>query len=412
MRKQSFAVMAIAVVVGFVLVLVGTLKCADAADAGKEPIRIGYLGTLSGPFAAVEPYMTPAIQMVIDDVNAKGGLLGRRVELVTRDNQGDPSIVRQKLDELKAAGVVVVLGSILDPCCPPVSQWAVDNKIPAIIPATARFTMHTTDFNRYTFITGPESPALANVLVKSLLKQNVNSIYYIGADTDVAHDVYRFFWPAMKKAKPSIKDLGATWTGIADMEFTNIISTALAKKPDLILLGLAGPPYANFVQQARRFNMFQKAKVAAGAYVLGAETTSAFGKTYPEGVMATTYVPYWSNEPAMKEFTRTYLARTKLYPADITMEFYVSALAAIEAIKKAGSTDADKMVNALETMSFDTPVGKVHYRDFDHQAILPLTFATSGYSKDFPFAIGVKSITYGEEVYPTKAEMAALGATK
>ena len=412
MRRQSFAVIVIAVVVGFVFVFLGALKSVEAADAGKETIKIGYLGTLSGPFAAVERYMTPAVEMVIDDINAKGGLLGKKVELVTRDNQGDPSIVKQKLDELKAAGCVVMLGCILDPLDPPMSQWAADNKIPVIIPATARFDMRTTGFNKYAFITGPAAPALANVLVKTISKLNVKSIYSIGADSDVCTDTFKFFWPSMKKAKPNTQDLGTAMTGIAEMEFSNIISAALAKKPDLMLLGVAGPPYANFVQQARRFNLFQKAKVVAAAYDLGAETTSAFGKAYPEGVMSSTYAPFWIDDRPMKDFVKAHLARTKLYPADITMEWHIAALAAVAAIKRANSNDADQIVAALENFDFDTPVGKVHYRDFDHGAVMPIYMATAGFSKDYPIAIGFNAVKYGAEVYPTKAEIMALRGAK
>jgi branched-chain amino acid transport system substrate-binding protein len=410
MRTRIFTVVIGVVVVGLILMLVG--KSVEAADAGKETIKIGYVSALSGPFGSVDTYLTPAVQMVVDAVNAKGGLLGRKVELVSRDDQGDPSIVRQKLDELKAAGCVVMVGSLLDPCCPPVSQWAADNKIPAIMPMSVSFAMRTTGFNKYGFITGPPGPAMAKVLFMNLATKDIKSIYAIGADSDICHEVFKYFWEAEKKEKPAVKDLGTAMTSLTEMEFSNIISAALAKKPDLILCGIAGPPYANFVQQARRFNLFQKVKVAAGAYDLAAELTAPFGKTYPEGIMSNTLCPFYLDEQPMKEFTKAYLARAKVYPADITLEFHLCALAAVEAIKKANSTDADKIVNALESMSFDSPVGKVRYRDFDHQATMPIYFATSGYSKDFPIAVGLNPVKYGEEVYPTKAEIMALRTAK
>ncbi|MGD0660383.1 MAG: ABC transporter substrate-binding protein [Syntrophorhabdales bacterium] len=411
MQGRPPAIVLLIVVVALMLVLVGPGQ-ARAANSEKDTIKIGYLGTLSGPFGAVERYMTPAVEMVIENINTRGGLLGRKVELVVRDNQGDPSIVRQKLDELKAAGCVVVLGSILSPCCPPVSQWATDNKIPAIIPSPATFGLRTKGFSKYAFVTGPPAPALANVLFKSFVQQDIKSIYAIEADSDIALDVYKFLWAAMNKAKPDVKNLGSTTVGITEMEFSNVISAALAKKPDLILLGVAGPPYANFVQQARRFNLFQKTKVAAGFYILSAELLAAFGKNYPEGVMSNAVCPFYLKEKEMQDFTKSYFARTSLYPADITILWHVAALAAVEGIKKANSTDADKIVAALETVSFDTPVGKVRYRDFDHQAILPIFFATAGYSNEYPIAIGLNPAKHGEEVYPTKAEIMALRGVK
>ena len=410
MRTWRFTVVVSIVVVGLVLMLFG--KSVKAADADKETIKIGYLSSMSGPFAAVENYVTPAVKMVVDNVNAKGGLLGRKVELVSRDDQGDPSVVRQKLDELKAAGCVVMVGALLPPCCPPMNQWAGDNKIPAIIAVSSDLVQRTTGFTKYGFHTAPPGPPMAKVLFINLSKQNIKSIYSIGADTDICHDVFKYFWAAEKKEKPEVKDLGTAMVGIMEMEFSNIISSALSRKPDLILLGVAGPPYVNFVQQARRFNLFEKTKVAAGAFLLAAELTTPFGKNYPVGIMSNTTCPFYVEEQPMKDFTGAYLAKTKLYPADITLEFHVSALAAVEAIKRANSTEPDKIVNALETMSFDTPVGKVHYRDFDHQATLPIYFATSGYSKDFPIAVGLNPVKYGEEVYSTRAEIMALRAGK
>ena len=411
MRTRIVAVTMVAVIAMSALVLVGWTNVTDAADAGKETIKIGYLGTLSGPFGVVEPYQTPGVQMVIDDVNAKGGLLGKKVELIIRDDQGDPSLVSQKLNELKAAGCIMILGAILDISCPPTSQWANDNKIPAILPGSAILKMRTTAFSKYAFNTVPVSYALANIFAKNFAQQNIKSIYFIGGDVGIAHDVYNLFWPAMKKIKPDTANLGSTWMAGNDMEFSEVISATLAKKPDLILMGIAGPPYSNFVQQARRFNLYKKTKTA-GPYLLSSESIVHYGKTYPEGIMAVSWCPFSLSEKPMKDLTDAFLARTKLYPSEITMSWHISALAAIAAIRKANSIDADKLVNALETMSFDTPLGKVRYRDFDHQATLPVYFATSGYSKDFPLAIGVNPVKYGEEVYPTKAEIEALRAAK
>src|SRR5208283_2099685 len=99
-------------------------------------------------------------------------------------------------------------------------------------------------------------------------------------------------------------------------------------------------------------------------------------------------------------------------PADKGMEFHLAALAAVAAIKKAGKTDADALVGALETVTFDTPIGPVHFNDYDHQATIPIWWATSVQSSAYPIAIGTNMIKYGTDLYPSRERMLALRAGK
>ncbi|HJX13953.1 MAG: hypothetical protein A2Z29_10355 [Chloroflexi bacterium RBG_16_56_11] len=396
-----------------VITLLSFSGCAEETTSGPAAgtIKIGYMSSLSGPFAAVEQFTTPAVQMVIDNVNAAGGINGRQLELVMRDDQGDPSIASVKLNELKAAGIVIGVGPLLDPMAEVIAQWALDNKIPWIITNAATMSLSTTKFNKYEFHTKPNPLALARIYAKEISKQDITTIYEIGADMLLAHEVYDFFWQEIKKVKPSVTEVGANWVGGFEMEFSNIISAALAKNPDMIMSGVAGPPWVSLVQQAQRFNLFDKTKVS-GNHLLGSDLTTPFGDAYPTGIQGPTWCPFWLDEKPMKDFRDAYLARTKLYPADITIEYYLAAMAAVEALKKAGNTNADSLVSALEKITIDGPTGKLHFRDFDHQLVQPVWWATTGYVAEYPIAIGLNMTKYQEEVYPTKDEILALRSAK
>ena len=363
-------------------------------------------------FGSVDAYLTPAVQMAIDDINASGGLMGRQVELVVRDDQGDPSIVAQKASELKAAGCVAIVGCLLDSCDQVLSQWAKDNQIPVSITCAATLSLRTTAFNKYTFNTNPVSLAMARIFVQNISQQeDVKRIYFIGSDENVSHDIYDLFWREIVKTRPDMTNLGASWVGVMDMEFSNIISAALAKKPDLILGGIAGPPWTSLVQQGQQFNLFDKTKWA-GYNLIGAELTSPFGDAYPVGIQSTTWSPFFLDEKPMHDFSEAYHAKNNVYPADITICYYISALTVLESIKKANSLDPDAIVAAMETTTFEVPTGTVHYRTFDHQLNLPVWYARSGYSDDYSLAIGLDMIKYQDEVYPTEEEILALRAAK
>jgi branched-chain amino acid transport system substrate-binding protein len=396
-KKLAFAVMVLFLLAGFLF--------------AEEPIKIGGLFVMSGGFASVLNYQLPAVQMVIDDVNKAGGIGGRQLQLITKDDQGDPSIVPQKLNELKAEGVSIILGPFLDTCGPAAAQWARANRFPIIMTCSMSTKVSIDNFTKYSFTSGPAAWAMAKVMARAAADEGVNSAYYIGPEGGVPTDLHTFFWYEIKKLKPSVVDLGASRTSQAETDLSGIISAALAKRPDLIVETHAGPTWVAFAQQAQRFNLFNRTKVM-GLYILGPDNTEPFGKSYPKGVQAVLWSPFYSSDPKMAAFTKAYFAKTKLYPADITMTWELAILAAVAALREASSLSPDAIVKAIETTKFDSPIGEVYFREFDHQAIFPLYFGTSTYSKDWPIAIATNLIKYGADIFPSEAEMNAYKAGK
>jgi branched-chain amino acid transport system substrate-binding protein len=151
----------------------------------------------------------------------------------------------------------------------------------------------------------------------------------------------------------------------------------------------------------------------AGPYILGADVSGALGKDYPQGIMAIDNCPFWLDTPEMKAFLADFNKRTNLYPGSLTMAFYLSTLSLVEAIKKANSTDPDKIVKAWESLTVtESPIGSFSFRDFDHQAEASTWMNTSGFSPNFPVAIGLNPIRYQEGIYPTKDEVMKLRSGK
>jgi branched-chain amino acid transport system substrate-binding protein len=409
---RSFRTLILVAAIAVSVLVSGGFRTGLCAPAdSKEPIKIGLLSSLSGNLAAIKPWWEPTVNMVVNNVNASGGLLGRRVQLILKDDQGDPSLVAQRLTELKSEGVVAILGPFWGANGKPTQQWAETNNIPVISFADPQ-TISRVNYNKYIFWTLPASDAVTEAIYRGILSKPVKSIYNIGVDVVNPHDQYNWIWGKMKKEHPEVINLGEIWVGGRDMEFSNIISAALAKKPDVINAGIAGPAWAALVQQGQKFNLFQKTRVV-GQYILGAEVSTPFGKNYPEGIESAVWCPFWdTSNKAMQDYVQAHLKAAKVYPADKGMEFHLAALAAVAGIKKAGSTDPDAIVKALETVTFDSPIGPIHFDDYDHQANIPIWWATSTQSPNYPIAIGTKMIKYGTDLYPTKEEIMALRAAK
>jgi branched-chain amino acid transport system substrate-binding protein len=386
---------------------------APTSTAAKEPIKIGFITTTSGMFASVDKYVTPAVQMAIDNVNKSGGLLGMQIQLVARDDTGDPSLVTQKANELVAAGCVGILGAFLDTTEKALTTWAGTSKVLVVGVSSALVNERTTDFTKYSFHTAPITLATSSVISQEIVKQNdVNSIVFINAEMGVNHDFQDQILANLAQIKPQVKNLGTTWINKSETEFSNIISATLAKNPDMIFAGEAGPAWVAFVQQGQRFGLFDKTKVI-GCYLLGADATTPFGSNYPQGIQTVTWSPFWLNEQPMQDFVKSfYTISGGLYPGDITMRAYIATLGMMAAIKQANSTETDKMINALENLDFNTPLGTLHYRDFDHQLNMPIWYCTTGYTKDYPISIGITSSKHQDDVYPTKDQILQLRAAK
>ncbi len=405
--KSSFTVFVATVIMVSALALSAVLATPGAATS-KEVLKIGLISSLSGPFAMLTRYSVPAVQMVIDKANASGGLLGKQLQLITRDDQGDPSVVAQKLTELKGEGCIAILGPFMGANGRPAVQWASANKVPLITYASPSLSDRV-HYNKHVFFTIPVQDAVSEAMYRGILSQPVKSFYFIGGDIANAHEMYDYISAKLKKTHPEIVNLGAVWVGLNSMEFSNLISTALSKKPDVLINGEAGPGWAALCQQGMKFNLFKKTRVV-GTYMLESAVTASFGKNYPEGMESAVWCPFWDTSKAMQDYLQAHLKAAKVYPADKGMEFHLAALALVAGITKAGSSDPDAIADALENLSFDTPLGTLHFNDYDHQLKIPIWWSTTGYSKDYPIAVGVRSTKYGDDLYPTKEEIVALRA--
>lgn len=381
--------------------------------SSTQPINIGIECPMSGVFATFGPYETDGVKMLVDDINASGGLLGRQVQAIFKDDASDPSRVPGVASELQSAGVVGIVGSLYDGCSVELFQWAAANKMLVVGPENGTLSYRTTQFSKYVFFWKDIAAVEGKILAQSIASQNdVNTAYFIGADLSFAHDAHDSFWANMKQLKPSVKDLGETWTGLADMDFTNVISATLARKPDMVINYLGGPPWPTFCQQASQFGYFAKTKTATSLN-LGADTSVAFGKNYPVGIQCIIQNPFWLDTPEMQAFTKEFYSKYNFYPGNPTLDYYMSTLSLIEAIKNAGTTDTDQIISSLETLTLNsTPVGAISYNDYDHQANMPLWYGTSAYTPDYPIAIGTNLVKFQDNLYPTKDEILALRAAK
>ena len=352
-----------------------TVLVAGAAQAQK-PIRIGYPVILSGPGALIgEPSMKGA-QMFVEEINAKGGVLGRKIELVIRDTKGNADeAVRVARDLILRENVDFLVGTLTSAEGPAVSPIAKENKIVFVVPVVKTDQLVAKEnLHPYIFRTASNTTIEGRTAAEIMAKwPNIKRVGTMSPDYAFGQDVTRAFVTHLKKIRPDMEIIDQQWPKLGETDYTPFINAQMSKKPDAVFSSLWGGHFVTFAKQAKPLRYFD----SFGSNFLGAgeagaiETAKAAGDDYPIGIWANSYDAFnWTEgPPAHKE----YIARLKAYtkeeaPSSWPITGYIGMQILTAAIAKAGSTDSDKVSAAMLDITVDTPIGTQTIRAKDHQA--------------------------------------------
>ncbi|HLF47942.1 MAG TPA: ABC transporter substrate-binding protein [Methylomirabilota bacterium] len=386
------------------LLLAALLALPLAAEAQK-PIKVGYPMILSGPGALFGEPALKGAQMYVEEINAKGGVLGRKIELVPRDTKGNADeAVRVSRELILKENVDFLVGTLTSAEGPAVSVVAKENKIVFIAPIPKTDQLTAPDkLHPYVFRVAATTTMEGRSAAEIVAKWPVTRVATIGPDYAYGQDVTRSFVEYLKKIKPSVQIVDQQWPKLGEADYTPFINAQMAKKPEAVFSSLWGGHFVTFAKQAKPLGYFEAIKynmmeVAEGG---SPESTKALGAEYPVGIWSNSYDAfYWEDGPqAHKEYTARLAKFLKdEYPSSWAIQGYMGMQFLSEAIKKAGSTDSDKVSKALLGLTVNTPAGKITIREKDHQANRGQLYGKTVKDPKYPFAI-MKPVTY---VDPTK----------
>jgi branched-chain amino acid transport system substrate-binding protein len=382
------------------LLLVATLLVPPAGDAQQKPIKVGFPMILSGPGALFGEPALKGAQMFVEEINAQGGVLGRKLELAPRDTKGNADeAVRVSRELILKENVDFLVGTLTSAEGPAVSVVAKENKIVFIapIPKTDQLTapdkLHPYVF-RVASTTTIEGRSAADIVAKWPVKR----VGTISPDYAYGQDVTKAFVEHLKKIKPGVEIVDQQWPKLGEADYTPFINAQLAKKPDAVFSSLWGGHFVTFVKQAKPLGYFDTLKynfIGVGE-AASPESTKAMGAEYPVGIWGNSYDAfYWDGAPGPH---REYTARLSKYlkdeyPSSWAIQGYIGMQFLTEAIKKAGSIESDKVSKALLGLSVETPTGKLTIREKDHQANRGQLYGKTVKDPKYPFAI-MKPVTY------------------
>lgn len=366
------------------------------AALAKEPIRIGFPIPLSGPTAVYGEPVLKGAQMAVAEINAKGGVLGRKIELLPRDSKASADeAVRLSRELIIKDNVDFLAGTLTSAEAPAVSTVAKENKIVFIAP-TSKSTILTDAKHIHPFIfrissnTDVEGMAGATEMARF---KDVKTVATIAPDYAYGHDSINAFVKALAKLRPDIKIVDEEWPKLGEADFTPFITAQMSKKPDAVYCSLFAGDFITFVKEATPRGYFKAIdnRLIDGAEVGTTDEAQALGKDYPFGIIADAYDPViWPNDepPAHKKFIADLKKFTHAkYASGWSVVGYQSIEALAAGIKKAGDTKSTDVSKALEGLSFPTPVGERTFSVKSHETFAPEYWGVMVKDPRYPFAI-------------------------
>lgn len=385
------------------------------AAAAEKPIKIGLIDTYSGGAAA---FCKPALvgwQMVADEFNSKGGLNGRKIELITRDDKfkADEALAHARELILKE-NVDFLAGTVSSSSALAVSEFAKSKKKLFMI-HIARSHRLTGDKGHHYVFAGCPNAAIEGLAGGAFAAaMPYKKWYIIGEDYEYGHSIADNFWKGLTKNKPGVEKVGEAWPKLQETDYAPYLTALAASKPEAVYVAFGASGLITFMKQAKLFGLFEKVPVFAFGFA-----DSLFPKVLkddmPTGAYGGgNYLWYFPDTPANKAFVAKYKEYTAKegkadpYPSGIgVFGGYTSAKFLTDAILKAGTTDTEKVIAALEGLTIETAVGPITMRKCDHQAATPAFWGKFEKVEGFPFPV-IKNpvMTPPDKVMPSCEEIA------
>ena len=351
-------------------VLAGALVSGVFAEE-KKPIKVGLIYGVTG-FAAV--YNKPAIvghELAQDEINGAGGLLGRPIEYVFRDDQTKPDVGARMAKELVLKdNVDFLMGTLSSAVGLSVSEVAKEEKklFLATIPKSDRITEDKG--HRYVFRIASTTTVEGRAIAELEKATPTKKYYMLAPDYEYGHMVVDAFKAHLAKVKPDAQIVGEAFPKLGETEYTPYITTILAKNPEAVVNFFFGGQAVALIKQAKPYGFFEKFRFITGAEVVSTEMAEPLGKDMPEGIWGNAYdLFYWPDTPEHKRFIDAYLKKTgEKYVPGWAIQGYLGTHFLAQAIKKAGTIDTEKVIDALEGLTIQSPIGPMTIRAFDHQA--------------------------------------------
>jgi len=403
MKKLS--VFKISLTIMFVACLLVMIPSSYAA----KTLKIGIVDCYSGPPSTYTNDVRDAFKMEVAQLNASGGILGRQVEVLTRDSKFKVDLGLSAAKELiYRENVDILMGTINSALALAISDMCKKEKVPFFVTFSKSAKITGAKGHRYVFSITENTALAGKAAAVGLAKEPYLKYWIAGDDYEYGHAIADGIWDNLQEMKPGVELLGQSWWKVGEPDFTPYITAILSAKPDAVIVATGGRDCVPFLKAAKATGFNERVPFFMHT-ATELSTLKSLGLNAPEGVIGTSnYFYYYPETAANKLFVKNFEAVYNRKPAVGAVYGFLAARYIFGAYQKAGVINTEKFIDNVEGMWVDSPVGKVTMRAYDHQAMLPMymgvTYKAAGY--DYLIAKDIVTIP-GDEVMPTIEEIKA-----
>ena len=387
----------------FRFALAGLIVAVGGAASAQQTIKIGELNSYKGQPAFLDPYKK-GWELAVEEINAAGGVLGKKLEVVSRDDGANPGDAVRVANELVTReGVNILAGTFLSHIGLAVTEFAGKQKVffLAAEPLTDKITWQ--NGNRYTFRLRPSTYMQVAMLIPHAAAAKKKRWALVYPNFEYGQSAAAWFKEMLKKAQPDVEFVTEQAPPLGKVDAGAVVQAIDDAKPDGVFNVLFGPDLAKLVREGTTRGVF-KDRVVVSLLSGEPEYLDPLKEDTPVGWIVTGYPWAEIDTPAHKTFLAAYQKRWNDYPRLGSIVGYDTMKSLAAGIAKAGSTDTEKLIAAFRGLKLESPFGLFEYRASDHQATVGAYVGKialkggKGTMSDFKYVDGASVLPSDDEV--------------
>ena len=371
-------------------------------------IKIGELNSYKAQPAFLEPYKK-GMELAVEEINAAGGVNGKKVELITRDDNANPGDAVRVAEELISREKIdVLMGTFLSNTGLAVTDFAKQKKFFFLAGEPLSDKLIWGSGNKYTFRLRPGTYMQAAMLVPEAIKLKKKRWAVVYPNYEYGQSAVAAFKQLMKAAQPDVEFVAEQAPPLGKLDAGSVVQALADAKPDAIFNVLFGADLSKFVREGNTRGLFQGREVVS---VLTGEPEylDPLKDETPNGWLVTGYPWYGIQTPEHKAFFLAYHGKYKDYPRLGSVVGYTAIKSISAGLKKAKSSDTEKLVAAFKGLQVESPFGKITYRAQDNQSTMGAFVGRTkneggkGVMVDYTYLDGAKFLPPDAEVKKLRA---------
>lgn len=377
----------------------------NGGSSGSKTVTVAAITSLTSSIADLGVPGYDAEQLAINQINAKGGLLGDQIKLIKFDDAAQPNLGAQYANTaILKDHVSAIFGPVSSAVAAAIEPIAAQNHTLVFFHTSNDISLTTTGFTKYAFQVTPNTDMESTAIALLFKQKGWTRIATISPNYSYGRDTISNFLKMLKKLGVHYTLVNQQWPQLGTTDYSSYISTILSDHPQAVFSPVFGGDLVAFAKQGMQFGMFSKTNFVS---MLDPTVLEALGSQAPIGAWGYSRAPFFAiNTPDMTNFINSYKQAYNQYPDAWAILAYTAVQTWAYGVQQANSFDPDKVANALSGATVPTVRGDIKIDANTHQAEVGEWAGQVYKSSQYPFAI------WNHIVYFSPSQIMGTGASQ